>query len=332
MAESSLSSFQASPYATLVSGATVCRLHADESGRIAGAEAKDLDRNVKVVRARAYVIACGGLESPRLLLLSRSHHFPNGIGNSYDWVGRCFMEHRTISFHGRVRRSSFQIYPQVGRSFQFDEEFRRRGLGSLLIGFILLTVRQSDFSLRDLGRLWDGVTSALDRISRPELRISASPEMPPFPENRVTLDSQVKDYFGSPAVNLHLNESEKERRVTQQATQLIRQIYANLNAEQVRELDRGWSHHHMGTCRMGSNPKTSVVDRNLRVHGTSNLFVAGSSVFVTSGSANPTLTLTALSLRLADYLHAQLQDRSLSTDGHLLGRWSLSVADRRRVS
>jgi choline dehydrogenase-like flavoprotein len=242
------------------------------------------------------------------------------------------MEHRTIRFHGRVRANSFQIYPQVGRSFQFDEEFRHKGLGSFLMGFILMTVRRGDFSLRDLGGLWDGVTSALDRIKRPELRISASPEMPPFPENRVTLDSQVKDYFGNPAVNLHLNESEKERRVAQQATQVIRQIYADLNAEQVRELDRGWSHHHMGTCRMGSNPKTSVVDRALRVHGTSNLFVAGSSVFVTSGSANPTLTLTALSLRLADYLHSQLRDRSLSAEGRLSDRRSLSLADTSRVS
>jgi choline dehydrogenase-like flavoprotein len=88
---------------------------------------------------------------------------------------------------------------------------------------------------------------------------------------------------------------------------LIQQIYAGLKAEQVSELNDDWSHHHMGTCRMGDNPRLSVVDRQLLVHGTSNLFVSGSAVFVTSGAANPTLTLTALALRLADYLPSHLQ-------------------------
>ena len=101
MTESYLPGFQASPYAALIPEVTVTRLLVDEPGCIRGAEVRDLDRNVKIVRARIYVVACGGLESPRLLQLSRSPGFPNGIGNNHDLVGRYFMEHRPVSYSGR---------------------------------------------------------------------------------------------------------------------------------------------------------------------------------------------------------------------------------------
>ena len=133
--------------------------------------------------------------------------------------------------------------------------------------------------------------------------------MKPCPENRVTLDSEVKDYFGNPVANLFLNESQEDVMTVERARPIVRKIYADLGAENLEELPRNfWARHHMGTCRMGDNPRTSVVDRNLQVHGTSNLFVAGSSAFVTSGTAHPTLTLTALSLRLWDHLRLQLRN------------------------
>ena len=94
MTDSHLPEFQKSGYGSLVSEVTVTRLVVDEAGYIAGAEIRDLHRNTKILRARVYIVACGGLESPRLLLLSRSRSFPNGIGNNHDLVGRFFMEHR----------------------------------------------------------------------------------------------------------------------------------------------------------------------------------------------------------------------------------------------
>jgi choline dehydrogenase-like flavoprotein len=324
VARTYLPEFQVSPYASLVSGATVTRLLAGENGHLVGAEVKDLDRNVKIVRATVYVVACGGLESPRVLLLSRSRYFPNGIGNNYDWVGRCFMEHRAINFYGRVRTKSLQFYPQVGRSYQFDEESRKQKLGGMGLGFVLTTLNRSDLSGWDFGTAWERLNTMLSRVWRPELKISAGPEMPPCPDNRVTLDRKTKDYFGNPVTNLFLNESEQEQKAIEHVKTLVRKIYSDLDAERVKELDETWGHHHIGTCRMGDNPRTSVVDRNLRVHETKNLFVSGSSVFVTSGAANPTLTLTALSLRLADYLRKQLQEGDLRAESRGL-QYSSSV-------
>ena len=84
----------------------------------------------------------------------------------------------------------------------------------------------------------------------------------------------------------------------------MRGLMQELGITEIEQEQAGWSYHHIGTCRMGANPATSVVDANLRVHGTSNLYVAGSAVFVTGGASNPTLTIAALSHRLGDHLTA----------------------------
>ena len=129
------------------------------------------------------------------------------------------------------------------------------------------------------------------------------------PETRVTLDAKARDYFGNPGANLFVAESEEDQRTLARAKKIVLETYSKLGVKEIEEVPRNfWGHHHIGTCRMGDNPRTSVVDRHLRVHGTTNLFVSGSSVFVTSGTANPTLTLTALSIRLGEYLRARLQD------------------------
>jgi choline dehydrogenase-like flavoprotein len=250
------------------------------------------------------VVACGGLETPRLLLLSRAAGFPQGIGNNRDLVGRFFMEHRTLDFKGHVSIGwrTFSLYRLGGQSHQFYEAFKNDGLGGVTFNFWLPgAIDRHEIKTGEFGKV-------LTRLGTRQLQISFDYEMKPSPENRVTLDTKNRDYFGYPGTNLFLSETEEDRKTLSGGQKIARKIFADLGVEQVEELPRsGWGHHHMGTCRMGENPQTSVVDANLRVHGTKNLFLAGSSVFVTSGTANPTLTLTALTFRLADHLLAQLQ-------------------------
>jgi glucose dehydrogenase len=307
LAETHMPRFQASAYGTLIDGATTTRLLTDGS-RVVGAEVKDLDRNVKIIRALVYVVACGGLESPRLLLLSRGPGFPNGIGNNQDWVGRCFMEHRNSSFvaHARVGLTNILFDRSFDVSYQFYRDFKQQGLGGIHLNVGFNTVQGRDVRewqfRRIAGKVWT-----------PEVRISAGLEMAPSPQNRVSLDPDLKDHFGNPVTNLFLSETDLDRQTREKAKDLIGRIYGTLRAEGVREIESDWVHHHMGTCRMGDDPRTSVVDRNLQVHGTNNLFVAGSSVFVTSGCAGPTVTLTALSLRLAEHLRSQLRAGAFSS-------------------
>ena len=305
MTESHLPSFQASRHGALISEVTVTRLLVDARGNVLGAELRDLDRKVKILRARVYVVACGGLESPRLLLLSRSRTFPDGVGNNYGWVGRCFMEHRKTLYAGQVKLDwgSFNLFQVTAFSYQFYTSFKEQGLGGIRLRFNMqgLTQWRNVFA----GEL----SKMLDRISSRRLEISFGAEMKPSSENRVTLDKHVRDYFGNPVSNLFLSESEQDLETRKRGTEVIQSIYQRLGTRGTEVLPSNrWGHHHMGTCRMGDNPRTSVVDRNLRVHGTRNLFVAGSSVFVTSGSANPTLTLSALSLRLSGHIGQALRE------------------------
>jgi choline dehydrogenase-like flavoprotein len=191
------------------------------------------------------------------------------------------MDHLKIGFRGHVPGRQLA---GSGRSEQFYEDFKHRGLGSVILGF----------AVEAGGR-------------RPALRISADIETRPSPDNRVTLAPDLVDDLGDPGLDLSVNLDARDLRTLDATRELIRRIYADLGAEAVTELPPehgrvGWLSHHMGTCRMGDDPETSVVDRHLRVHESPNLYVLGSAVFVTGGAANPTLTIVALAHRLADHL------------------------------
>lgn len=301
--------FSASRHGTLVSGMTVTRLIPDTTGRIIEAEARSLDGNVNMIRARIFVVACGGIESARLLLLSRSPQFPNGIGNNHDRVGRCFMEHPNVTFSGKIRHTWNTISPdyELGRSHQFYDQFKRQGLGSVILVFIQSWVFPDELKNWDFRSVAGKISNMVGRITQAELRIGATIEMRPSDTNRVTLSSDLKDLFGNPGTDVSISYTDDEIKTLEGVRSLIRKIYADLGAEDVEEMRTSWSHHLMGTCRMGRDPTTSVVDRNLRVHDSPNLYVASSAVFVTGGAAHPTPAITALSHRLADHLIRRLQ-------------------------
>jgi choline dehydrogenase-like flavoprotein len=128
------------------------------------------------------------------------------------------------------------------------------------------------------------------------------------PANRVTLSRTQKDLFGNPIAHLKMSYSDEDRRLLDRARGLLLDWFPRLKAKGVHELEVAWSRHHQGACRMGRSPATSVVDADLKVHETPNLYVCGSEVFVTGGAMQPSLTIAALALRLADHLAGRLRD------------------------
>lgn len=302
-----LPEFLASPSGTLVSGVTVTRLIAGPDRRITGAEVRTLDGAAKTARAKLFVVCCGGIESPRLLLLSRSDAFPNGIGNDHDRVGRGFNEHPSLNFYGKIRHSRDTLMPRhkIGRIHQFYEALRPQGLGSIDISVIQSWLFPHHLMppadlVKDFGR-------AVGRIVRPTLFMGSNIEMRPADENRVTLSKTQRDHFGNPVAHLHLSFTEDDRRTFAGAEAIVMDIFTKLGADSIRAAGVAWSRHHIGTCRMGTNPRTSVVDPNLRVHDTPNLYVLGSETFVTGAAVTPVLTIVALTHRLADHLPSALQ-------------------------
>jgi choline dehydrogenase-like flavoprotein len=149
-----------------------------------------------------------------------------------------------------------------------------------------------------------------DSASVRAIELSTRLDPAPIPDSRVTLGDE-RDAFGMPRVQLDWQLSEVDRRSAIHALEALGQEVGRAGIGRVQmqiEADGPWpsdtqgGYHHMGTTRMSADPRTGVVDADCRVHGLANLYVAGSSVFTTGGSATPTMTLIALSLRLADHL------------------------------
>ena len=288
-----------------------------ETSRITGVRLRRFDGRSTQVKAKHYILATGGLENARLLLASRSAE-PRGLGNRHDMVGRFFMEHPySISGLAIIRSSAL-------------DAFDSRSLGNVRIGTGLRTGARMQERQKVLGSMaiFDPV-QPVDHLFKRSGPLSEAPpghtryafisqsEQVPDPESRVTL-SDARDALGSNKTKLDWRMSDIDRRsITVMMTQIGAEL-ARLGLGRARVADwlledgAYWGvvagNHHMGTTRMGTNPRTSVVDGDCRVHGYRNLFVAGSSVFVTSSFANPTLTIVALAVRLSDKIKAELAD------------------------
>jgi choline dehydrogenase-like flavoprotein len=138
--------------------------------------------------------------------------------------------------------------------------------------------------------------------------IAAMIEQLPYEENCVSLEKRFHDDLGLPVPKLTSSlHHQHELRTIDKAAGLIRELFETLGATDIRTHLVRAPGHQMGTCRMGTDPNSSVVDWDLKVHGIANLFVVGSSVFPTGGAVAPTLTIAALALRLAAHLRGELR-------------------------
>jgi choline dehydrogenase-like flavoprotein len=258
-----------------------------------------------VQEARHVVLAAGGVENPRLLLLSASPAFPDGLANSSGAVGRYFTDHLFAGVGGRVDRETRQHHvgfhttessalydgadPVVGVKLEF-----LNNAGPTPVGVAL-----SDGSWGD--ELRDRVAAAYGG----HLAVGALVEQLPDPDNRVTLDPERTDDNGDPVPRVEWSLDDRTRRGIERANEVQRAILDAVGADVTWTVDAdstGPAAHQMGTTRMGTEPAASVVDPDCRSHDLRNLWVAGSSVFPTGGAMNPTLTIAALALRLGDHL------------------------------
>jgi glucose dehydrogenase len=283
VARDMLPGYAKTPGAVLLTGTSARRLIGSSPDRIDALFVKDIDGNSALIRARAFVVAAGGVESARLLLLSQSEQFPHGLGNWTDQVGRTFDDHLYLNFTSRVADPHILLggpVPQIVRSFQYYETFKKRGLGSL---GLTVSLRHTD-------------------TEEMELRMTAECELQPSDSNRVTLDETTLDPWGDPVAHLHFSATDRDREMRKESSAAVIALMAKMGAHDIDEWPQHWGHHHLGTVRMGSDPRTSVVDSDLAVHGVRNAFVLSSGNFVTSGPANPTLLIVAFAHRLADHL------------------------------
>lgn len=280
------------------------------------------------VRAKLFVLAAGGIENARLLLLANHLH---GLADASGMVGRCFMEHpRDVSY--RLVPADPRMFDRCGLydfhhgadgvvmgRLTFTEEARRRDqLAAMSITLLPLprplrwrpaeSLRRRVLGARRRhGHTWSRLSSKPRRFAAFELLINL--EQIPDPDNRITL-GRDRDRFDLPRAAIHWCWRPLDQRNLARIHAIVAQECERHGLGRVEVAAAGPpdpnAHHHMGTTRMHEDPRRGVVDEHARVHGIANLFVAGSSVFPTGGFANPTLTIVALAVRLAEHLDTQL--------------------------
>ena len=273
------------------------------------------------VRAKVFVLALGGIENARLLLYSDREH-RRGIGNQSDFVGRCFADHLGVIV-GRVLASEqapyvdkhvngIRILPHLSLT---DELLIQHRLINFGIAFLNVQGGAIPFMGVDylsaplFSREWEG--SPRTRLYHLLVRLEPLPE----PESRLSLSRQ-KDRYGVRRVRLDWKLQGLEFECLERILDLVARKIGAANLGRVlqtfraspieRENRSTYQSHHLGTTRMARNPDQGVVNVDGKVHSMENLYIAGSSVFPTFGFANPTLTIVALTIRLASHLRSRL--------------------------
>jgi len=283
------------------------------------------------IRPKLCILATGGLENPRLLLSSNSVQAA-GLGNGNDLVGRYFMEHVTvpnqvaaIALPDESMMPSYYVHsPVIGDAnmraiFMISDAALRRD-SRLGISLSIYEAHRPTLS-QEAGdtKLEPAIVEMLQGLAATRGRggmiygVSCAMEPLPSRDNRVTL-SNARDALGMPKLRLTWRPTAKEHGdLAQNIAALARGFGGWQGAVRMMVADSddwpdpeiGWGNHHMGTTRMAADPKAGVVDADGRVHGLGNLYVAGSSVFPSCGPINPTLTIVALAMRLADHIKAK---------------------------
>jgi len=313
---------------TVYLNANLMELETDPGARhVTAARVACLDGPRMAARARRFVLATGGMENARLLLLSSSAR-PAGLGNDHGLVGRYFMDHvllrpgADISFSVpgvdlRLYRSLHEV--AGGRMFSVlaasEERLRSERLANFRIHLVPSGPRYSQPAGGVVSRL-DGFRhgSAGREDGYGSIALHLVLEPVPNPESRITLGRE-RDRLGQRRIAVDWRLTDAELANARRALELAALEFGRLG------LGRGYGaifadpdhwpgnleagKHHCGTTRMAADPTRGVVDGDCRVHGVDNLYVAGSSVFPAIGYANPTLTIVALALRLADHLKEQ---------------------------
>jgi choline dehydrogenase-like flavoprotein len=255
------------------------------------------------------VVSASAIESARLLLNSRSRLFPQGLGNRHDWVGRNLQGH---TYTGAVGLFDQDAYDDLGPGASIavcDFNHGNPGLtgGAMLANeFIRLPIQFIGVKPPEVKRWGQPFKDYVRTYYRRSIMVQGPTQEIPVRDSRVEVDPQVKDRFGIPVARIsgpkHPHSLEIGEAMCLKAEAWLKASGATKTW--LKRPGRGTSggQHQAGTCRMGSDPRASVVDPNCRIHDTSNVYVVDGSVHVTNGGFNPVLTIMALAYRAGAHI------------------------------
>ena len=281
----------------------------DERGQASGVAYLDSNDRLQRQTADLVIVCCGAVESARLLLNTRHRLFPNGLGNRYDWVGRNLHAHTYPAAAGLF---DYDTYDDIGPGASIaicDFNHGNPGLagGGMLANEFIRLPYQFMNQVPPWVPRWGQAHKDFVRTAYKRTVTIMGPvqEMPMF-DARVQVDPKVKDYWGIPVARLSGKKNphtlEIARFTAGKAEAWLQEAGAVRTWQRIPGPSLSGGQHQAGTCRMGNDPKTSVVDQDCRLHDVDNVYVIDASVHVTNGGFNPVLTIFANAYRASHRL------------------------------
>ena len=302
-----------------------CQVTGIEAGsrdRVDAVIYRDASGTARKVAAKAVIVACGAVETPRLLLLSKSRNAPEGLANESGLVGKNFMEtvHWASSGLHPEPLGSHRGLPSDSICWDFNAPDAIPGTlgGCRLYSAVAEAdlVGPINYAARAVQGWGKAHKRSLRQVFGRALSVAAIGESLPNPRSYVDLDPQARDSTGLPLARIHSFLPDHELTRLEFMARKSREILQASGVEQLFEeygtYDRFSATHVFGTCRMGREPGASVVDRYGRCHRWRNLFIADASVFPSSGGGEaPSLTIEALAIRTSEHLIELTKRREL---------------------
>jgi choline dehydrogenase-like flavoprotein len=265
--------------------------------------------------ADVIVVSAGPVQSPRLMLSSKSNLFPDGLANGSGLVGKYFMQHIGIGasaiFPDRIDSYRGFIGGAISQDFAKSSSansFARGWTTDLHSGL------RTPIELALTSSTWG---TQLKNYMRSNFGYSAgvfcSAEQLPDEHNYLELDPKVRDNYGMPVPRINFSFQENDKLILKAMKKKLKEILDAAGATKIyyKDIKPGNSAHNYGGCRMSNDSNRSVLNSFCQSHEVPNLFVVDSSCFVTTGTANPSLTIHAIAVRSSEYIAKQGKKQNL---------------------
>lgn len=297
--------------AKILCNSVVYKVETNAANKVEAVHYYDPDKQSHRVTGKLFVLACNGIETPKLLLMSTDDRNPNGVANSSDQVGRNMMDHPQLAFKIKLKDPYWTgVGPVVNSGIMETSQgdYRSRHAAAYFRFNNFAQNRFVTFDVLNKGLVGKALDEELRRATATSGMVVAAHEVLPDPNNRLTL-SEKKDWLGLPKPSVHFDVGEYVRRSAREfSVPMIHKIADAMGAVEVaKNVQFHPSKHIMGGAIMGTDPSNSVVDDVCRTHDHSNLFLPGGAAMPSTATGNSTLTMVALAFRAADAICEQMK-------------------------
>lgn len=291
----------------------VVKINHDASGKVTGVVYIDKDGKTQEQKARIVCVAGNTIETPRLLMLSASGKYPDGLANSSGQVGRNYMAHMTATVYA-IMPGEVNMHRGTQMAGIVTDESRHDPRRGFAAGYEIETIPA--FGLPGYANFlrpgaWGRAYAEEIEAYRNVAGVWLVGEDLPQESNRVTLSGSTKDSYGNPVAHVHYADHANDAAMRQHAIARATEIYEAAGSQRVIPRGPFPSTHNLGTCRQSANARDGVCNKFGQTHDIQNLFISDGSQFTTSAAENPTLTIVALAIRQADYIADQLAKKNL---------------------